>query len=279
MSAWIESEDGIWEHHKTVKLCGLLGIKPVTAVGHLTSLWHFVLRNAWRDADLSPWGDSGIEMACRWEGEAGKMVKALRECGRDGGPGFLEGSTVHGWLERAGKLVQDRFYNEKRRQDAAQKNTDAVKRRKADATLPYPTQPNHTKPKTSSPANAGGKRDLFEQWWEIYPTGARGKVGKEAARKAWKRLDPSLQMQSMLINSLKAQMSCDQWTREGGRFIPNPANWLDQGRWTDEVAKAPTQKQKTKTCESEQCPTLPLRPAGMKYPRDCDRCEAAARAS
>ena len=144
MSAWIESEDGIWEHHKTVKLCGLLGIKLVAAVGHLTSLWHFVLRNAWRDADLSPWGDAGIEMACRWEGEAGKMVKALRECGRDGGPGFLEGSTVHGWLERAGKLVQDRFYNEKRRQDVAQKNTDAVKRRKSDAT--NPTQPNPTIP-------------------------------------------------------------------------------------------------------------------------------------
>jgi hypothetical protein len=277
MSAWIESEDGIWEHHKTVKLCGLLGIKLVAAVGHLTSLWHFVLRNAWRDADLSPWGDAGIEMACRWEGEAGKMVKALRECGRDGGPGFLEGSTVHGWLERAGKLVQDRFYNEKRRQDVAQKNTDAVKRRKSDATQPNPTQPNHTKPKTSSPATAGGNHDGFEQWWETYPK----KVAKEAARKAWKKLGPRPQMQSMLLNAVKAQCSCDQWTKDDGRFIPNPTTWLNQGRWTDEVkVKAPEAAAPAKTCESEKCPifTGGVRPKGMTFPKDCDRCEAATRA-
>jgi hypothetical protein len=25
-----------------------------------------------------------------------------------------------------------------------------------------------------------------------------------------------------------------QWLREGGRFIPNPATWLNQERWGDE---------------------------------------------
>jgi hypothetical protein len=26
----------------------------------------------------------------------------------------------------------------------------------------------------------------------------------------------------------------DQWQRENGRFIPNPATWINQGRWDDE---------------------------------------------
>ena len=77
--AWIESHDDIWEHHKTIRLCRILGITDVEAVGHLTSLWHFVLRNAWETADLSAWGDEGIEAAARWRKEPGVFVKALRE--------------------------------------------------------------------------------------------------------------------------------------------------------------------------------------------------------
>ena len=26
----------------------------------------------------------------------------------------------------------------------------------------------------------------------------------------------------------------EQWQKEGGRFIPNPTTWLNQGRWDDE---------------------------------------------
>lgn len=135
--AWIEFHDDIWEHHKTERFADMLGLPTVYAVGHLASLWHFVLRNAWRDANLAPWGDRGIERAARWEGEPGKFVHAARECG------VLDGSVVHGWMERAGKLVQDRLYNEQRK-----KNADL--RRKTDATVPYPTVPNLTQPTTTT---------------------------------------------------------------------------------------------------------------------------------
>ena len=138
---WIESHDEVWEHHKTMKLTRLLGVRKAEAVGCLHGLWHFVLRNAWRDANLEPWGDEGIESAAQWEGKSGEMVAALRESG------YLDGYIVHGWSERAGKLVQDRMYNEtKRRGSHASTEINAVIRRKADATLPNPTVPNPTQP-------------------------------------------------------------------------------------------------------------------------------------
>ena len=141
--AWIESHDDIWDHHKTIALCGKLKISDVQAVGHLTSLWHFTLRNAWRDANLENWGIVGIERAARWEGKSGRMVEALRSVG------YLDNFIVHGWLERAGKLVMDRLYNEERRKNA-------VKRRTSEATLPNPTLPNLTLPtdnnRTTSPS-------------------------------------------------------------------------------------------------------------------------------
>lgn len=129
--AWIEFHDDIWDHYKILRLCKMTNLEDTNAVGKLASLWHFTLRNAWRDANLEQWGDDAIEAACRWRGEPGLFVKALRECG------FMDGFTVHGWLERAGRLVNDRIYNEKRRKSS-------VKRRKPLATLPYPTLPNPT---------------------------------------------------------------------------------------------------------------------------------------
>jgi hypothetical protein len=144
--AWVESHDDIWEHHKTIKLCAMLNRPDYSVVGHLHSLWHFVLRNAWKDANLEAWGDLGIERAARWDGERGCFVKALRECG------FLDQYVVHGWMKRAGKLVLDRLYNEARRSDAVKRRKNEKLRRKTEATLPNPTVPNptvhnHTKPK------------------------------------------------------------------------------------------------------------------------------------
>ena len=39
-----------------------------------------------------------------------------------------------------------------------------------------------------------------------------------------------------LLSAIDQQTRSDQWTRENGRFIPNPATWLNQGRWEDELA-------------------------------------------
>lgn len=136
--AWIESHDDIWEHHKTLKLISLLGLPDVQVVGHLMSLWHFVLRNAWRDANLAPWGDEGIERAARWRGKAGVFVKALRAAG------YMDGTEVHGWSERAGRLVYDRFRKEDERLSAVKRRTigGQSKATVPNRTQPYPTKPN-----------------------------------------------------------------------------------------------------------------------------------------
>lgn len=138
--AWIEAHDDIWEHYKVLKLCEILKIQDVQAVGHLISLWHFVLRNSWKSADLSAWGDLGIEKAARWRGEPGKFVKALRTCV------FLDECKAHGWMERAGRLVYDRFRKEKERSKCIRR-LSRTKSGLSKATLPNPTQPNRTVPK------------------------------------------------------------------------------------------------------------------------------------
>jgi hypothetical protein len=79
--------------------------------------------------------------------------------------------------------------------------------------------------KDTPPAMPAG----FVRFWEEYPK----KTGKQAALRAWKRAKlPDI---GTVIASLEAQKGSDQWTRDGGRYIPNPATWINQGRWEDEI--------------------------------------------
>jgi hypothetical protein len=67
----------------------------------------------------------------------------------------------------------------------------------------------------------------FETFWKAYPR----KVGKDAAEKAWSKKKPIL---ADVIDALKWQILSEQWAADGGKFIPHPATYLNQGRWQDE---------------------------------------------
>ena len=69
-----------------------------------------------------------------------------------------------------------------------------------------------------------GKFDMF---WSVYPK----KVGKEAARKAFKKVKVNI---NVILSAVEEQKYCEQWLKDGGQYIPNPATWLNQGRWEDE---------------------------------------------
>lgn len=74
----------------------------------------------------------------------------------------------------------------------------------------------------------------FEVFWSAYPK----KVGKQAAKKAFEKV--SVPVES-LVTAIKRQECSPQWSKDNGQYIPNPATWLNQGRWEDEVTvSAPT---------------------------------------
>ena len=84
------------------------------------------------------------------------------------------------------------------------------------------------------PTPPGGTRAKsgFDKFWKEYPR----KVGKEAARKAYGKVTVPLET---LLEALQKQKASEQWKRG---YIPNPATWLNQGRWEDEIQgdNAPT---------------------------------------
>lgn len=74
----------------------------------------------------------------------------------------------------------------------------------------------------------------FDLFWNAYPK----KVGKEAARKAFAKVKVDT---SVLIRAIEQQKNSAQWQKDNGQYIPNPATWLNQGRWEDELTTSPTQ--------------------------------------
>lgn len=83
---------------------------------------------------------------------------------------------------------------------------------------------------TPIPPDTGGlTADAFEQFWRAYPK----KVGKDAAQKAFARRKPDKPTLEAMLAAVSVQAASEQWRRDGGQFVPNPATWLNQGRWKD----------------------------------------------
>lgn len=66
--------------------------------------------------------------------------------------------------------------------------------------------------------------DNFDEFWNSYPK----KVGKDKAKTAWNKKKPNI---DTVLNALSWQTESDQWQKG---FIPNPATYLNEGRWKDE---------------------------------------------
>jgi hypothetical protein len=71
----------------------------------------------------------------------------------------------------------------------------------------------------------------FETFWKAYPK----KVAKGDARKAWKQTDQIRPPIAELLEAIQAQCRSDQWRKNDGQFIPYPATFLRQERWSDEL--------------------------------------------
>lgn len=156
MGVWIESDVDLADHPKTLRLMDALKIDCQQAVGALHLLWHFTMKYAWRDGDLVRFGVVAVAKGARWSGDPHAFVLALQESG------WLDELKIHDWLDSAGRLVNDRLYNEKRKKKSGRRNADRLRRitaYKSPVTpLPNPTQPNLTVPNKTKEETLSGPR-------------------------------------------------------------------------------------------------------------------------
>ena len=56
-----------------------------------------------------------------------------------------------------------------------------------------------------------------------------------AARRAWKKLKPDMDLCMEMGKALALQKRSEQWLEDDGRYIPHPATWLNGRQWENEV--------------------------------------------
>jgi hypothetical protein len=141
----------------------------------------------------------------------------------------VDGYQIHDFLE----------WNPSRAEVEAIRQTDRSRKR-----IPLDSVRNPSGLRQESPARARDKdlgsgvsseesareTDDFAAFWAAYPR----RVGKDAARKAFDRRRSDVTLEAVLA-ALELQKGSQQWQRDGGRYVPHPATWLNQGRWQDEV--------------------------------------------
>ncbi len=96
-------------------------------------------------------------------------------------------------------------------------------------TTPAKTSTPRRKAKTDTPPPEG-----FNAFWKAYPR----KVAKQAALKAWRKLNPDTGLVQTILRAVEQQKASPGWQKDGGRFIPYPATWLNGERWNDETPDA-----------------------------------------
>ena len=116
--------------------------------------------------------------------------------------------------------------------EAKQANARFAKQNKQRPDLPSKTSKDKDKDKDKD-----NSASPFESFWAAYPR----KVGKQAAKKAFSKVSVPVKT---LIDAVNSQKNSEQWRKDNGQYIPNPATWLNQGRWDDVLTEAGAQPTK-----------------------------------
>lgn len=202
-----------------------------------------------RDYTAVPW-EYLDEMEELTDEEFGRLIRSLLKYSQSG-EGISPSGNERFYVKRVMNR-EDRF-----RQSFEEQSTALSERGKAGATARWSnakackSMPKHTKASqamqddakhgntetetdtdtdSNNTPHTPQRGEAFEKFWTEYPK----KVGKQAAYKAWSRLKPNKELTQAILTAVESQKGADTWQKENGRFIPNPATWLNQGRWEDE---------------------------------------------
>lgn len=214
---WIKLEHATPDKPEVFRIAMDLGIPPEHVTGCLVRIW------VW--ADVQTLDGNGVcvtgvtldRIAC-YEGFAQAMQKVGWLIEKDGTYSFPNFDRHNGETAKTRALTAKRVAKHRNAKSVTPALPREEKRRE---------EVNNTK--ASSP-------DGFDAFWSAYPK----KVGKGAAEKAFAKAKINGHLPDVL-QAVERQKASEQWKKDGGQFIPNPATWINQKRWDDVLDVAEVQ--------------------------------------
>lgn len=266
--AWLELHESLPTHPKTIDLAFRLGIEPHEALGHLACHWLWALSHA--EDGFIP--DRHVRAAMRCMGYSGDTDLATHLVESGWWDKVEGGYLIHNWMKYAGRLIERRENDRRRKAEERAKNgsasapqpvTPSVKSSsdghptdtdrnltESGVTVPYSTVtvPSGIESKKLkrelTPHLAGGERatasrewendPAFVRFWMAYPKCPRKKAaGKAFARWQYHGIGTKVRPEVVLAR-LEEDKRCDDWIGYGGERINAPEVWLNGRRWEDD---------------------------------------------
>ena len=225
---WIKVEHELPDKPEVWEISDRLDLDPDAVVGKLLRVWI--------------WFDNQSR-----NGNAPSVTKKILDR-IVGVTGFIDACIEAGWfMEINGRLVMVNFdrHNSKTAKQRAltakrvqshrgkNRNGDSVTDSLPDTDTDTDKEKlNKKKPATRSKPNDPALEEQFEQFWQHWPK----KVKKPEALKAFKKAINSVTLQT-LVEDIQKRLDAKmyQTTPERKPFIPNPATYLNQEMWKDDV--------------------------------------------
>jgi hypothetical protein len=153
----------------------------------------------------------------------------------DGGWRLLNHAKYRAIRDEESALEAKRKYAAKKRSETKLEKVDQSRskankvepsRDNADADSDAEADSNTTpKPPRGQPVEP----ESFTTFWNAYPK----KVAKPQALKSWLRIAPTKDTQAQIIQDVTKRKASEDWTKDQGKYIPNPSTYLNNQRWTD----------------------------------------------
>ena len=204
----------------------------------LSDRWGVVEASVPGLADMARVSISQCQKALRVLSSPDKHSRTQENDGRrireiDGGWELLN----HGKYRDKMSVDERRAYNAMKQRESRAKRAVSLTVNDKSATSAHTeaeADPDTEKIKPSRASRSTEVPDGFEDFWERYPR----KTSKTVAIRAWSKLQPDAELREKMFTALEVHKKSRQWSKDGGEYIPYPASWINQKRWTDQVITA-----------------------------------------
>ena len=155
----------------------------------------------------------------------GKSLSAIKRSLHD----LNKNGFIRTRVERKGKLITRRYISETALLEKLRKESKSPKMDEGKSKNAIEVKPKNGLENKSSINKTKEYSSAFNEFWVAYPR----KINKKKAWASFQKIEPKLY--STIMHAISQQIKTDQWTKDGGKFIPHPTTWLNGERWDDEV--------------------------------------------
>lgn len=220
---WIKMRSDLLTHPKVVRMSSMLKADRLRTIGALFAVWCLFDAHS-EDGTLPGYTEDVLNDLVGMKGCAAAM-RAVGWLHSDDG-----GLTMPEFGEHNGKSAKVRAEDSKRKR-IERTNVREIPDKTPDKprTDSGPEKRREEKKEEDTPKPPAATPDGFAEFWRAYPK----KAAKPAAEKAFRAAKLNGHLPDVLAD-IRTKSASDDWLKDGGKFIPNPATYLNQRRWEDE---------------------------------------------